>query len=264
MKALLKGLTWLATAVLLWFHGEALLSNRLFLDEPTIHVVQKGEYLSDIAKRYYGNSDYWRALALINRAPNASRIYPGEKIILPDARIVAKIARAKRLSDVNEMVRLQERVAKLEQESDNTRFSTTIGGGQETPAGAAEEAVREVPEAQTSEISTENSAEPKDNAGIPAAEPQDTGQLVEATAGGGARPWLWPGGITVIFVLGLAALLLRRKSNPVAKLDGSPVEDAPLAADDDLKIGSISSDPFWDDLLAKPAAKDATKDDSID
>jgi len=265
MRTILKGLTVITAAALLWFHGEALLSNRLFLDEPTIHVVKDGEYFSDIAERYYGNPKLWRALALINRAPDANRIYPGEKIILPDARIVAKIARAKRLSDVNEMVRLQEQLAKLEPENHGVPFSGNHVTQPETAhAAAIESAANKDTAMHISEIPAENLSEAKDHIAIPPAALEKNRPPLQASAEGGVSNWLWLPGLTVIIALAAVAVLRRRKNKPVTKLEGKPVDDAPLAANADFKIGAISSDAFWDDLLAKTPQNETGTDASID
>ena len=48
------------------------------------HTVQKGETLSLIAKRYFGNSKKWRELYQLNQAiiKNPNRIYVGQVIRL--------------------------------------------------------------------------------------------------------------------------------------------------------------------------------------
>jgi len=85
-------------------------AKRLLLGEPTTHVIQKGEYLSEIAKKYYGQADYWRELALINRAPDSDLVFPGEEIIIPSLDVIKEIRRTRWLSKVNGYVKNEEDV----------------------------------------------------------------------------------------------------------------------------------------------------------
>jgi len=75
-----------------------------------ITVIQKGEYLSEIAKKYYGQADYWRELALINRAPDSDLVFPGEEIIIPSLDVIKEIRRTRWLSKVNSYVKNEEDV----------------------------------------------------------------------------------------------------------------------------------------------------------
>ncbi len=85
-------------------------AKRLLLGEPTTHVIQKGEYLSVIAKKYYGQADYWRELALINRAPDSDLVFPGEEIIIPSINVIKEIRRTRWLSKVNAYVKNEKEV----------------------------------------------------------------------------------------------------------------------------------------------------------
>ena len=85
-------------------------ATRLLLGAPATHVIQKGEYLSVIAKEYYGQADYWRELALINRAPNSNLVFPGEEIIIPSLDVIKEIRRTCWLSKVNAYVKNEEDV----------------------------------------------------------------------------------------------------------------------------------------------------------
>ena len=84
-------------------------SYRLFLDSPTVHNVSKGEYLSKLSLKYYGTPDYWRELALINRAPNPDLVYPEEGILIPDLEAVKELKKAKTITAVNSLVEKLER-----------------------------------------------------------------------------------------------------------------------------------------------------------
>lgn len=87
---------------------QTLISSLLRLDHPTFHKIEEGQWLSKIAKEYYGDTSYWHELELINRAPDGNRIYPGEQIIVPSFGVVERIRAARRLSDVNRLVSEQQ------------------------------------------------------------------------------------------------------------------------------------------------------------
>ena len=88
--------------------AENLLSKFLRLEQPTVHQIQEGEWLSKIAQEYYGDASYWRELKLINRAPDGDSIYPGEEIVVPSFAVVERIRHTRRLSEVNQLVREQQ------------------------------------------------------------------------------------------------------------------------------------------------------------
>lgn len=55
-------------------------------EKPRYHIVQKGDTLSEIAQKYYGNSNTWRTIYNINRkiiGPNPNLLKEGMKLILP-------------------------------------------------------------------------------------------------------------------------------------------------------------------------------------
>ena len=82
--------------------------KKLILGDPTTHTIQKGEYLSRIAQKYYGDASYWRELSLINRAPNSDTVFPGEEIIIPSLEVVKEIRKTRWLSKVNNYMKGQE------------------------------------------------------------------------------------------------------------------------------------------------------------
>lgn len=230
MRIILKAfmLTLLLGAV--WIHGETLWGNRLFLNEPRIHVIQKGEYLSEIAKRYYGNGNYWRALALINRAPNPDRVYPGEQIILPDAGAVARIARARRLSEVNEIVSLQEQQAVLE---DPTMARAFVSAQQPTePPKPVKKTVSAASEnggqREAMALNADEEAAPQVAEPLPVVDPAFEAEVVgesppttEKASGG----WLWPVVlVSALLIGGIVLLVRRRRANALEDLpDEEPV-----------------------------------------
>ncbi|MFQ5603911.1 MAG: LysM peptidoglycan-binding domain-containing protein [bacterium] len=108
MKRFFYTIVLMALMVIFMDPAANLLSRFLKLDQPMTHEIQEGEWLSKLAKDYYGDVSYWKELALINRAPNGNLIYPGEKIIIPSFDAIQKIRKTRRLSDVNDLVDVQQ------------------------------------------------------------------------------------------------------------------------------------------------------------
>ena len=52
--------------------------------QPTVHYVRKGETLSAISKKYYGNSEYANAIARSNNISNPQRIRVGTRLVIAD------------------------------------------------------------------------------------------------------------------------------------------------------------------------------------
>jgi LysM repeat protein len=95
-------------------------AKKIFLGDPTTHEIQKGEYLSKIAQKYYGDASLWRELSLINRAPDSDLVFPGEEIVLPRKDVLLKIRNTRRLSRVNQFVRGEEDIiARLKVDEDD-------------------------------------------------------------------------------------------------------------------------------------------------
>lgn len=53
---------------------------------PRIHVVEKGQTLSQISQQYYGTSRQWQKILNANRdtLPDPNRLTPGLKLIIPE------------------------------------------------------------------------------------------------------------------------------------------------------------------------------------
>ncbi len=95
----------LITVVLGLYSEENLLwCKKILFNEPTKHIIQKGDYFSKLSKEYYGTTKYWRELALINRAPNKDLVFPGEEIIIPNLEAIEKLNKSRSLTSVNEIV----------------------------------------------------------------------------------------------------------------------------------------------------------------
>ena len=90
--------------------AQKLMSNFLRLEQPTVHEIRDGDWFSKLAQQYYGDSSYWRELALINRAPDGDLIFPGENVIVPGFETIRRIRNARKLSVVNELVKEQQSI----------------------------------------------------------------------------------------------------------------------------------------------------------
>ncbi len=108
MKRFLFAIALMGLFVIFMEPASNLLSSLLRLDQPLSHEIKDGDWLSKIAQQYYGDPSYWKELALINRAPNGDRIFPGEKVVVPSFDAIQKVRQARSLSDVNGVVGLQE------------------------------------------------------------------------------------------------------------------------------------------------------------
>lgn len=108
MKKVVFILLIIALLIVGYAHDQFVWCKKLIFGEPTTHVIQKGEFLSKIAKKYYGRADYWRELSLINRAPDSDLIHPGEEIIVPSLNVIKEIRRTRWLSKVNDYIKNEE------------------------------------------------------------------------------------------------------------------------------------------------------------
>ncbi len=215
MKVLLKSLLLALLFAAVWIHGETLWSGRLFLDEPRIHVIQDGEFLSKIAQMYYGRASYWRVLALINRAPNPDRIYPGEQIILPDQQSVARLARARRLSEVNALTAEQEQLAKLESDDELIQFQTgrspNLAQNEPAPLPVEEKASPPAPAAATP-VKAESPAQLNPPAAAEPLPQTETKPPASAQQPRQKRSLMWPLIIVAVLLLGGGYFWFLRRS----------------------------------------------------
>jgi len=165
IKRLFLTLLFLPVAFLLLDPAETLLSRMLRLEQPVAHEIKRGEYLSKLAKEYYGDASYWRELALVNRAPNADYVLPGEEILVPSFESIQRIRRARTLSQVNRAVmEVQARLQRVPPPATQPEPTAAEGA-----ASGAEVAVPAQPKTGTPEQPTQeeqrSSVEPMADAG---------------------------------------------------------------------------------------------------
>jgi len=187
MKKMFLTLFFAAGIFVVLSQSEIVLSNRLLLDEPQVHKIQKGEYLSKLAERYYGDPQRWRELALINRAPNADHVEIGEEILVPAANKVAEISRARTLTEVNGVVRDQQSLAERQPSAPMTDVVPTTPSPSEPTSPVMDGTIEP------------RYSEPYIEEPLPAGEP--------------GFPWLWLGiGAAVIAVV-IGFIMFRRRQS---------------------------------------------------
>ena len=60
------------------------------LDEITVYIIQEGDTLSSISKKYYGDSSYGTALGKANRIKDYKSLKIGEYLIIPSREEIKK------------------------------------------------------------------------------------------------------------------------------------------------------------------------------
>ena len=110
MKKFLLTVLFAALLLGLFAREELVWCKRLLTGEATLHTIQDGEYFSKLSQSYYGTAEYWRELALINRAPNADLVFPGETVIIPGPEAIKELHAANSLTGVNTIVESQQRL----------------------------------------------------------------------------------------------------------------------------------------------------------
>lgn len=141
MKKLLIVLVVVSLIVIGYAYDQFLWCKKLITGEPTTHTIKRGEHLSKIAKKYYGDASYWRELAMVNRAPDSDVVFPEEKIIIPSLDVVKKIRRTRWLSKVNGYIKEQEDIlANLHKESE---YDLSTGESKTTPTAEPQVTVSE-------------------------------------------------------------------------------------------------------------------------
>jgi LysM repeat protein len=108
MKKFLTVLVVFAVILGIYSEEQFLWCKKIFMNEPSKHVIQKGEYFSKLSQQFYGSAEYWRELALVNRAPDSDLIFPGEEIVVPSMDAIRRLQKSRSLSSVNKIVSEQE------------------------------------------------------------------------------------------------------------------------------------------------------------
>ncbi|RMD91415.1 MAG: LysM domain-containing protein [Calditrichaeota bacterium] len=184
-----------------------LLSRFLRLEQPTIHEINQGDWLSKIAQKYYGDVSYWKELALINRAPDGNLIFPGEKIIVPSFATIQKIRKARSLSKVNELIAQQQAI---------------LAGNYQRPAEPSDDSkIIKVPEHASEEVKENVMPEDK-SLDLPAVGNQTTNETSKSS---GLPGWLLWAGMVVLVALGFVVYFIKKRKSEEVETFGAGEED---------------------------------------
>ena len=224
--------------------------KKILFNEPTKHVIQKGDFFSKLSKQYYGSADFWRELALINRAPNKNLVFPGEEVIIPSLDAVKKLRKTRMLSVVNDIVKNQnDWIAKNGNITTNYAFET------------------EKPELKRQELpSQEADVEPAKEAstiGIPEQQPgtfesTPIPMLEEKAEKSSALPIL----LTILaigLVVGAMSFYLyrRKKQYDMEAFESSVEKDEDVTiVDEDEDLDEVYANPFQQDEQAQERVRE--------
>lgn len=191
LLAILGGLVMLLVMV----HDSTLLSRLRWLDAPQLHKVQKGESLSKLAKAHYGEADYWRELALVNRAPNPNHIEPDEEILLPAASVITNLRKARTITNVNTLVEQQHLLAKNAGRGGSTSPTPAVTA---TPTRGPAPDANQAPAPEPAPVAAQEQPQPEPVTAQP--QPESTGGL----------SWFWLM-LGLVLLGGVMAFVLYRR-----------------------------------------------------
>lgn len=233
MKKLLILFILVSVVVGMYSEDNYLWCKKVIFNEPTKHVIQKGDFFSKLSKQYYGSAKYWRELALINRAPNKDLVFPGEEVIIPSLDAVKKLRKTRMLTVVNDIVKGQnDWIAKNGNITTNYAFETE----KTTPE-------KQVVQTQKVEpVQEETAAEVLETQ--PAA--FETTPVLEQKA---EKSSMLPIILTIIAValmVGAVSFYLyrRKKQNEIDAFEPVEKDEESTMVDEDEDLDEVYSDPF--------------------
>lgn len=248
MKKLMLSLFFMVGIFALASQGELLWSSRLLLDESRVHKVQKGESLSLLAKRYYGDPQRWRELALLNRAPNPNLVLPGEDVLVPAVGSINEMSRVKTITKFNSLANEQERLAVAETPEASRQFSQSTSPSTTSAPTTQDGGVARTNENQA--VSGNGSVEPATTPSAeysdPAVATSEDGQVAENAPlnedveESGGFPWFWLA-VAVIIAGGIFAFVSYRK-RAAAQQENGEVEKSNLGRTEELLRGRRHSE----------------------
>ena len=248
MKKFIGTIVLMFLFVLLIEPAQIVLSRLVRLDGPETHEIQTGEWLSKLAKKYYGDVSYWKELALVNRAPDGQLIFPGERIIIPSFTAIEKIRGSRSMSAVNEVMGEQEGVlaglVKPKATPPKVAYVTPKVETSPVPANVAKAAGPARPRKADSKMPRKVFAR----------------QPVSATGPVLSTPVL-TGIVLLLFMLGIGIFMYikKRKREHEAGYYGD-TEDAVATASDEDEPKSIY---FFDDLKKQKTKRSTVKEEAV-
>jgi len=177
-------------------------------DETRVHKVQKGESLSQLAKKHYGSTKRWRELALANRAPKPNHLEAGEEIILPSKDTINKLRRSRTITRANALIDGQQQTV--------ASTASTVEKPL-TPVNVIDDAV------STAATKTPASDLPENQSVIPETAPAEIAPVEPEVAEAGF-PWFWMA-VGVMLIAGVIGFVwYRRKQAENAEIEVAVVE----------------------------------------
>jgi len=207
--------------------------KKMIFNEPTTHVIQKGDYFSKLSQQYYGTAKYWRQLALINRAPNKDMVFPGEKVVIPSLEAVKKLKESRSLTSVNDIVKVQKDwIAEHGNVTTQYAFEATETTTEEQVTTTAEQAPAQETAIAQVPITQSDNSEP---------EPVIENEYEKSS--------MLPIILTiaaVVLIVGIMSLYLYRRKKKYELEEFEPVEkeEDTLLEEDDEEVNEVYTDPF--------------------
>jgi hypothetical protein len=243
MKKLMLSVFFMVGIFVLASQGELLWSSRLLLDESRVHKVQKGESLSLLAKRYYGDPQRWRELALLNRAPNPNLVLPGEEVLVPAVGSINEMSRVKTITKFNSLANEQERLAVVETPEAMRQFGQSTSPSATSTQIAQERGTGLADENQA--VSGNGSVEPATSSSADYSDPsaatsedglvEENARLTDDVQESGGFPWFWLA-VAAIVAGGVFAFVSYRK-RAAAKDENAEGETSNLGRTEELFRG---------------------------
>lgn len=191
----------LAGLLIMVFPNKVILIAKSFLlEEPTTHLVERNDWLSKMALKYYDDASYWKELALVNRAPDPNLILPGEQIFIPAFEAIQQLRNASTISSVQNVIAQQELALRQSGGEKEERVADTTD---ESEPGATQPSTQTA-EAESGEAtngSTNGATETVPSSGVLETVPPQTESAAEGF------PWIWIVAAALI-IAGLGGLLL--------------------------------------------------------
>ena len=95
-------------ALAVWLEPGRTLLRHLQPAQSAAGQAQREEWLSQVARQYYGDASYGKELALLNRVPDGHLIRPKEAVLVPSLRVVQQIRQTGQRWEIRRRIEAQE------------------------------------------------------------------------------------------------------------------------------------------------------------